>query len=124
MLAKHTYSSAPLPSTNVDDFIVFYKKTIEDTKVPDSDRILNVHFEDLIYNYEETKKKIENFVGIKSHVSQYKFFNPNHSINNTQLFNLYDDCNADVDKIKLHLKCSLYPFENFDRLGKDRERVF
>ena len=39
----------PVP-TNIDDFILFYKNTIVDTLQPDSETLLNLNFEDLIYN--------------------------------------------------------------------------
>lgn len=49
---------------------------------------LRIHFEDLIYNYEETVGKIESFLGLNpsNHKSPQSKFNPSKSIENTQLF--------------------------------------
>lgn len=51
---------------------------------------LRIHFEDLIYNYDITIKKIEEFLGLDStmHQSPKSKFDPSKSIENTQLFNL------------------------------------
>lgn len=125
LLAKHAYNSLiPIPSSNVDDFILFYKKTIENTKLPNSAHLLNVRFEDLIYNYDETIKDIENFIGISSHVSKYEYFKPQNSINNTQLYNYYGDCKADISKIEESLTMSLFPFEKYNALEKRSSAVF
>lgn len=125
LLAKRAYrSEIPVPVENVDDFILFYKNIIEDTKVDHHESVLNIHYEDLIYNYESTRECIEKFVGISSHIRKYEFFNPQQSINNTQLFNLYDGFDHDIRKIADALPMSLYPFEKYQKLGKDRHDVF
>lgn len=125
LLAKQAYhSEIPVPVENVDDFIMFYKNMIEDTKVDDTGSILNINFEDLIYNYETTRKQIEQFVGISSHVRLHEFFNPDQSINNTQLFHLYDNYHEDIQKIADALPLSLYPFEKYHKLGKNRHDIF
>lgn len=101
----------PVPS-NVADFILFYKKTVAETKLPDSENLLSVNFEDLIYDYEKTVKRIENFVGIKSHIKKESFFIPSKSINNTQLVKLYPQYAEDVRKIEKELPDFLYNFSN------------
>lgn len=51
---------------------------------------LRIHFEDLIYNYNCTIHIIESFLKLDSsnHISTQSKFNPNNSIENTQLFNI------------------------------------
>lgn len=125
LLAKQAYhSNMPIPVQKVEDFILFYKKTIEETRIDTNNNVLNVRFEDLIYNYEETKHKIEVFLGIKQHVRIKQKFNPSTSINNTQLFNLYDGYEQDIKKIEEALPNSLFPFEKYGVLGKNRKEVF
>lgn len=125
LLAKKTYhSEIPIPVENVDDFILYYRNIIQDTKLPDDESVLSVDYEDLIYNYEQTKLKIESFVGVKSHIRQYEFFDPQKSINNTQLFNLYDDYREDIKTIEASLPQSLYPFEKYPKLGKGRYKIY
>lgn len=125
LLAKQTYhSEIPIPSETVDDFIMFYKTMIEDTKVNDHESILNIDYEDLIYQYDTTRRRIEEFVGISSHARKHAFFNPQQSINNTQLFHLYDGYDKEIQKIAALLPGSLYPFEKCQQLGKDRHQIF
>lgn len=125
LLAKQTYhSEIPIPSETVDDFIMFYKHMIENTKVGGHESILNIDYEDLIYQYDTTRQRIEEFVGISSHARKHEFFNPKQSINNTQLFHLYDGYDQDIRKIVTALPESLYPFEKCLQLGKDRHQIF
>lgn len=112
LLAKcaYQYMAIPLPIENVDDFIVFYRKIIENTKIADTDSILSIQFEDMIYKYEETKLKIEEFLGISNHVREFDRFNPKISINNTQLYDKYPEYADDIKKIERELRDSLYDF--------------
>lgn len=115
------YMSVPLPVENVDDFIIFYKKIVENTIIPNSDTILSIRFEDLIYRYDETVLKIENFLHIKDHIRPLQRFNPAVSINNTQLFKRYVEFQNDIRKIEDALPESLYSFDglNFERTSSE-----
>lgn len=125
ILAREIYKGKiPVPVDNVDDFIWFYKKTIEETRVPDSDKILSIQFEDLIYNYEETTQKIEKFTGIKNHVKKKEAFNPSVSVNNTQLFSKYSKYESDIKKIEEKLPLSLFPFENYSQIKTTSNVIF
>jgi hypothetical protein len=104
--------SRPVP-TEIDDFILFYKKTIGETILPDSDTLLSIQYEDLIYNYISTIKKIENFLGLKSHNRKMLFFKPEDSINNTQLVKIYPEFQEDVQRIEVELKPYLFNFEDY-----------
>lgn len=108
----------PVP-TKVDDFILFYKKIVAETKLPDSENLLSINFEDLIYDYDQTVKRIENFVGIKSHINKESFFIPNKSINNTQLVEIYPQYQKEICKIEEELQDCLYTFpKKVDRTSK------
>lgn len=100
----------PIPTDPIE-FCEFYDRMRKSEKKASSDKILRIHFEDLIYNYDVTVSKIEKFLGFKSsqHVNIKKRFNPEVSINNTQLFNLkkYDD---EIKIIEKKLKKYLYDF--------------
>lgn len=125
LLAKFAYNSIfPIPTNTIDDFIVFYRKTIEETITPDTDKHITINFEELVYNYDETVKKIETFIGATSHCKKNQFFDPNKSINNTQLFNYYTDCKDDVAKIVSALPSSLFPFEKYQKLESGRHIVY
>ena len=115
LLAKCAYNSRiPIPTNNVDDFILFYRKIIQDTKMESNQYVLNVQFEDMIYKYNETKFSIEQFLGISNHTKPKSFFKPDVSVNNTQLYRRYKGNEKDVLKIEKELSDSLYPFELFN----------
>lgn len=115
LLAKCVYKGRrlPIPTEKVDDFIVFYKKIVQNTFIQDSDTILSLKYEDLIYNYGETVTKIEQFLGISMHVRRKEWFNPEVSVNNTQLFKRYKVYEEDIKTIENELEKSLYPFEKY-----------
>lgn len=108
------YMSVPLPIENVDDFIVFYRKIVENTKVENNASLLSIRFEDLIYKYDETINKIEEFLHISEHSNVKGRFNPAVSINNTQLFKKYIEYGKDIEKIEKALAGSLYNFDKYD----------
>ena len=80
------------PKKNVDDFIIYYKNLRKNQK-NDNQRILRVNFEDLIYCYEDSIKKIEEFLNLGEHIREKQIFDPEKSINNTCL--LYTSDAAD-----------------------------
>lgn len=75
-------------------------------------RILRVQFEDLIYNYDDELKEIYDFLGVGKdlHINKFKFFDPNQSINNTQLFLLKDRFEDDISVIQESLPEYIYQF--------------
>lgn len=106
------YMKVPLPIDNVDNFILYYKKIVAGSIQNNSDKLLSIQFEDLIYKYEETAKIIEDFLGINKHVRIKEAFNPGISINNTQLMERYPQYEKDIKKITTELKPFLYNYEN------------
>lgn len=125
LLAKCTYESTiPVPVDTVDDFIVFYQKVIENTYIDDNPDVLNIQFEDMIYKYNETIKKIESFLGISKHTRPLSHFKPSVSVNNTQLYRRYKGFENDIQKIEEQLPESLYPFENYPSVVPTSSKVF
>lgn len=113
-IAMKRSSNYPFPvPKSIDDFIWFYKHIVEETKLPDTEYRLSLNFEDLIYKYEETIQKLDNFINLGNHVRPKTKFDPAISINNTQLVNLYPEYSEDVKKIEAALPDSLYPFEKY-----------
>ena len=56
-----------MPRQDVKVFVEYYKRLRENQERKDTDRILFVRFEDVIYNYDETVKRIEAFLGCENH---------------------------------------------------------
>lgn len=124
LLAKCAYNSkVAVPVNNVKDFVTFYRKIVEDTII-DNSSILNIQFEDLVYQYEKTKNSIENFLGIAQHTSPQTKFNPAISANNTQLFKKYKGFEEDIRFIEEALPESIYPFEQMPQMKTTAGDVF
>lgn len=88
------------------------RRTVDD-EVKDS-RILKIYFEDLIYKYDITTKKINEFLGISEEKHKYlhKYFNPDISIKNTQMWINDRNYNNQIKIIEQELKDFLYIFPN------------
>ena len=97
-------------SRNVETFIEEWRKTVSPKY--ENPNVLRIHFEDLIYNYDQTIRSIENFLGIthKAHVSPKKFFIPEKSLNNTQVFNIKSQWKEVAEKIAKELPEYIYEF--------------
>lgn len=102
--------AVPFP-LEANDFCKFYKKMRNSEKTCDSKKVLRINFEDLIYRYDETKEKIEKFVGLNKldHVKPKKYLDPEVSIKNTQLFRR-DEFIEEVKIMEKELKEYFYDF--------------
>lgn len=105
------------PTDNVEKFVAYYKRCWKIQK--NSDRVLNINFEDLIYNYKDTVKIIEEFLGLTQHVNEKKYFNPDISISNTQLKNRFPELKDDIEYIEAELKDYLYVFQKDIEINGD-----
>lgn len=111
-----------IPTDSVESFVEYYRLMRDNQKFQTNDpRVLHIRFEDLIYEYDATVAKIMAFCGLKEHHHPRSIFEPNMSINNTQMFNKYPECKAEVEYIEKMLPDYLYPFEkygNVNNVGK------
>ena len=112
----------PYPS-NVDLFCKVYKQQRSIEKKVDDYRILRLHFEDLIYNYEACLDMIYQHIGNKkeNHIYKGKYFDPNVSINNTQLFLLKKEYFYESEVIKNKLKDYIYEFPDNNKTIRENE---
>jgi len=87
------YVLSSVSSNDYERFIlrmnIFYKKLKENTH----ERILIIRFEDMVMNYEETKKKIEKFLNLRdiNHINKFKYFNPSLSKKNVFIWKKYSN---------------------------------
>ena len=105
-----------MPLDSVEQFVKYFKNVREHRRF--SENVLYVRFEDLVYRYNETVKKIESFLGISSinHVNPKSVFKPEISKYNTQLFKKYASCKKEIAIIEKELKDFLFDYSNFDEL--------
>ncbi len=108
---KPRNQEVPYP-TDVKTFCNYYKMMRENEKKTET-LTLRLNFEDLVLHYEETKEKIENFIGIDCihHKEKFRYFNPNISVNNLQVYNRDVKYKAEVEIIELELSEYLYNFK-------------
>lgn len=98
-----------IPTDTVENFTEYYLRLM-DPKACKSSNGLVVKFEDLIYRYEETTKKICEYLQLPWQNSKI-FFNPDVSIRNTQLYRRYPQYNADIEYIESKCIDYLYKFD-------------
>lgn len=101
--------------TDVTEFIEYWKRLKAVEKKITDKRILEVNFEDLVYKYDETVDKIKkhcNLYGKKW--DQFKYFDPQKSIKNTQVFRIRNEWQREIELIEKELPEFLYsfPYEN------------
>lgn len=98
-----------------------YKRIRASEKMASSEKVHRFHFEDLIYQYEQSVERLESILGLqkKDHLRPKTSFKPEVSINNTQLF-LNPKYQAEAKVIEAELKDYLYPFP-YERQSNEKE---
>lgn len=113
VLEKYVWKDGLLPS-DVETFCKWYNYTRDhrEQKIFDEDRVKFVQFEDLIYNYEKTRKELIEWLGLdeKDHTMQFKCFDPRKSIANTQTWKSYKCDINDIKYIEKNLPQYLYHY--------------
>ena len=102
----------PMP-TDVCEFCEFYQRMRESEKKCESNKVLRIKFEDLVYNYDLELDRVISFLGFtnKDHINKKKRFNPDVSIKNTQLFRKKEYL-EEIRVIEKKLNKYLYEFPN------------
>ena len=110
-----------IPS-DVDEFINWYRATrFERHKINTEwkDKALFLPFESLIYDYDASLEKIKTFTGLttEEHAWKKKYFDPEKSIVNTQVYKRYPQLKNDIKKIEIELREFCFPFENYPQIS-------
>lgn len=110
LLAKYQWKDGIIPTQSAELFCKWYKYTRAHRKHENmkTENICFVQFEDLIYKYDETCQKLNDFLGLdyQDHINKFKFFNPDKSIKNTRLWKKSED--EGISIITAELKEYLY----------------
>nr|WP_315315195.1 sulfotransferase family protein [Treponema denticola] len=109
------YKGEPyLPTWTVETYIDWFKtyRSCNRRNAEHFDTILQLKFESLIYNYEESLEKIKKFLNLKDseHTKKRQIFIPEKSKTNTQLFRKYPKYAKDIEKIEKELPEFCYPY--------------
>ncbi len=90
---KYVWHEGVVPH-DAEQFIKWYKYCRKNqTEYIKHKEVCFVRFEDMIYRYEETKRRIADFAGLEEerHTTPLSHFDPNKSIKNTRLYRVYTD---------------------------------
>lgn len=103
ILTKYVWPYMGMPVAfpkNAKEFASFYKILINSANISNSNSIMKIHFEDLVYRYDDTIAKIQDFIGKEAgiHEKIKKMFIPEHSIKNTQNFRI---CKKWINEVKI-----------------------
>ncbi len=103
-----------MPTDSVKEFVKYYRLVRDNRPYKNEDsRILKIKFEDMVYNYDETTKKINKFCGLGENPRPFTVFNPKLSIANTQLKLRYPEYSDDIKYIEDNLTEYLFNFEDY-----------
>lgn len=104
-----------MPVNDVKDYVVYYRTLRENQPyLENHKRILRLKFEDMVYNYDETTKRIRDFLGYPDNPNPRKYFDPSLSIANTQVYKRFPQFVDEVKYIESELKDYLFNFDNYD----------
>lgn len=112
---KYVYKGAVIPTESVEVFCKWYEYSRRHRKFEnyDTEKVMFIRFEDLIYKYQETTEKIVKWLGFskENHILPGKKFNPNKSIKNTRMWEKFPQASEEVKIISESLKEYLYQYE-------------
>lgn len=96
----------------LNDFIRFMKAYRATERPVESDRILRIQFEDLIYNYNDTVSRIEAFAGLRpdDHTAKGTRLVPERSIKNTQIFTMREEWKPELKRLEQEFPDLIYDF--------------
>lgn len=105
-----------MPVNDVKTFVKYYRlfRDNHPYKQPNDD-VLCIHFEDMVYNYENTTAKIRDFCHLPQNPRPKSIFDPDLSMANTQLFLRYPEYAADIEYITKELPEYLFDFDRFPK---------
>lgn len=110
---KYFWHDSIVP-TDAEAFCKWYRyaRSTQNEEILDKQRVLLIQFEDLIYNYKETVRKITQWLGIDEslHTGKFNSFDPSKSIENTGFWISHAEYKNDADQIAERLPECLYEF--------------
>ena len=114
ILSKYIWKDHIIPTDSVEIFCKWYKYTRAHRKkeVYNPDTTMLVQFEDLIYKYDDTTKRMAEWVGInvENNTKKKTIFDPSKSIKNTKLWIGKKEYEKEIEYISTELSEYLYSY--------------
>jgi len=111
---KYLWKGRVVPTQSVEVFCKWYEYTRghRKTETTNPDKVMFIQFEDLIYNYESTVRKVEEWLGMTeaAHQNKKTSFIPEQSKNNTQIWKKLSGVEKEMEYIEKHLSEYLYAY--------------
>jgi hypothetical protein len=112
-LDAKNYNAYPI-TQDIESFISFYETSRQINIASNNNSTLLIQFEDLIYNYDETTKKLVDFLGIdfSTHSKKFSRLDPKVSVKNTQTWLREENSSyrKDMDLVRERLSEWCYDF--------------
>lgn len=129
ILNKYVYSviggGVPFPF-DANEFCSYYNGMRKNETVYENTKVLRIHFEDLVLNYEFSLKRIEKFLDLNSddHVSKLKIFDPARSIANIGVYKKNDLYKEEAEIIAVKLNDYLFDLSNYEIGTTSNDEMF
>ena len=95
----------------VEDFVRYYRSIRDKQPYKEkNDRILSIRFEDMVYHYDETTKRIREFLNLGENPAPKSIFDPAISMPNTQVWKRFPQFAKDIEYIEKELPEYLFDY--------------
>jgi hypothetical protein len=106
-----------MPRRDVNAFIEYYRKQRTNINYSaDNECVLRINLEALIFDYENTSKKVIDFLGFneKNHIEPKKYFDPQRSIKGSQIYKKIKGHETEIEQIEKELSEYLFNFDAYE----------
>lgn len=109
MLHSHIFHI--MPTNTVEDFVKYYRALRDNQPYKEQhERVLRIHFEEMVYHYDETTKKIRDFLHLGENPNPKSIFDPQLSMANTQVWKRFPQFEEDIAYIEKELPEYLFDY--------------
>lgn len=110
---------------NVQDFVKYYRAIRDNQPYQRSHpKVLSLKFEDLVYDYDSSTMLLRDFLHLPENPNPKSVFDPNLSINNTQVFRRFPQYQEDIKYIEDNLQEYLFDFSKYPSPDLSGEMFF
>lgn len=100
-----------MPIQPVENFVKYYRALRDNQPYKEENaRVLSIKFEDMVYHYDETTKKIREFLDLPENPNPKSIFDPAISMPNTQVWKRFPKFAKDIEYIEAELKEYLFDY--------------
>jgi len=114
-----------MPVDNVEDYVKYYRGIRDNQQYKEEhERVLRMQFEDLVYDYDNSTKKVREFLHLPANPNPKSIFDPSLSIANTQVYKRFPEYAKDIEYIEKNLSEYLYDFSRHGQIEIQGEMFF